>query len=148
MYIYCIGYYSYEGSPQRYLVHDLKFEADEFRQLVLLAVEAVARKWLETPFEDSSWFNQYDCLVPEEISEWLIRERGFRDVELTASENFSGWSAIFPKEDSSFLTDEEINKAATARLVELGLEDQIVAKNQAIADRLDRYTDDVNNSSE
>lgn len=139
MYIYRIGYYSFEESPQRYLTHDVKFEADEFRQLVLLAVEAAARKWLAAPIEDVSWFNQYDCLVPTDIADWLIQERGFRDVELTASENFSGWSSIFPEHDGRFRSDEEINKAATARLIELGLEDQILARNREIEDRLDRY---------
>jgi hypothetical protein len=150
MHIYRVGYTSYEESPFRYLVHDVKFESDEFHQMVILAIEQIVRTWLDRPYQEDApddvpWgrVNRFDSLIPHYVAEYLIRERGFRNLELAAEASFDGWASIVPMDEGFPLSeDNPLNHAVTIRLVEQGLAEAIVAKNDRDEAEMMRRWDD------
>lgn len=152
MYVYRVRYSSFEESPQRYLTHEVKFEPAEFQQMVISALEEIVRRWLDQPVWDENaspdlpWgtLSQFADVVPDHLASYLIKERGFRDIEVAAETDFDGWAQVVPGGDGFPLSKgNNHNQAVTARLVGAGLADAINRKNQLVYDEeRRRYGDD------
>lgn len=148
MFVYRVGYYSYEESPSHYLTHGVEFDQAEFQQLVLTAIEAILRQWLTlTPDQEAldsegshpdtfRTFTHFGDLVGH-IVEWLVTERGFALLSPTASIDFDGWSPLIGPPFRDGMDPEPINVAVQTRLGELGLTALIVERNKKIHAVLD-----------
>lgn len=144
MFVYHVGYYSYEESPSHYLTHGVEFDQAEFQQLVLTAIEAILRKWLTLNPDQEAFdsegchpdtfqtFTQFGDLVGRTV-DWLVAERGFALLSPTASIGFDGWSPLVGPSFRDGRDPEPINVAVQARLGELGLTALVVERNKKIS---------------
>jgi hypothetical protein len=101
MHIYDIGYYSYEDSSYAQLTHSEKYTDEDLRGLVeeaVLAIVAVEKA------REHGYVSTYDS-IHHEVIEWLLTEKGFSKLELTATWNCFGWGSIFMKGDWSRYPD-------------------------------------------
>lgn len=136
MYLYRISCFGYEDAPQRHLMHSVKFEKEEFQQLVFSAIEDIVRRWLLTSVDSVEYDSSTICgllfsfegFAPMEVAEILIRERGFTEMTVDGFVNFSSChqlNRVDPHQEAS-------NNALLDRLSAAGLLESIDRKNEEI----------------
>lgn len=137
MYVYKVGYSSWEESPHRYLVHELKFEEDEFLQMVCGALESVVLQELEKPIDNYSPIRNFSDAFPDPIAEFLIKEKGFINLQVCATVSVSGWDNLHPdlmtgmwERSSRSEATEQPDLTLSLRLTEANLIPRIAAKNE------------------
>lgn len=103
MYIYNIGYNSYEESEDVQLYHEQKFSKKEFENIVIKATINVLKSRKIKKGEHVTFQRILHCVVKE-----LIRNVGFKKVEFTAGFNVFGWANILDKKDWEDDRDEQL----------------------------------------
>lgn len=134
MYIYKIGYFSYEESPHRYLTHEVLFTQEEFDQLIGGALVALVTEQLSRPIPEYFPIRIFSDLFPDLLADFLIRDKGFSELKIAASNSVFGWSSVHPSltGSSSFSSEADSSPptlAASIRLAESNLIPVIVEKN-------------------
>ena len=105
MYIYEVGYHSYEESCYIQLYHEEKFSGKRFEGMVIKATVALLkregiRKGERTSFQD----------ILHDVVEELITAFGFKEVKFTAKFGIFGWANILDEKDWRHDRDELLNR--------------------------------------
>ena len=94
MYIYSMGYHTYEESDNIQLYHEKKFSKKKFEDIVTKATVNVLK---EPEFKKDKHISFQDIIY--DIAEELIKNFGFKEVKFTADFNIFGWANILDEED-------------------------------------------------
>jgi len=105
MYIYNIGYDSYEETEYVQLYHKNKYKNKEFEEMIMKAVVNVLSKQKIKKSEIISFQDIFSDLIEE-----LIKNFGFKKVKFDSKFNVFGWTNILDKEDWKNIRDEKLNK--------------------------------------
>lgn len=113
MYLYKIGYTSYEEAPQIVLAHEALWTQQEFERLIYEVTAQVIEQttrvdqkddYREGLYTSEQRFEDYY----EKVAEVLVEERGFRRVQYQASFMPFGWPSIFNSDDWKSDRDEQL----------------------------------------
>ncbi len=105
MYIYNVGYDTYEESEHVQLYHKNKFSNREFKEKVKTAVVNILNKTKIKDKEKISFQSIFD-----EVIEELVKNFGFKEVKFDAEFGVFGWADILDKEDWKDVRGEELNE--------------------------------------
>lgn len=114
MYIYNIGYNSYEESEYYQLYHEKKFNQKEFEGIVIEAVIFVLKE--SESVENHKHYKHegrpkitfQDILFS--VVEVLVKNFGFKEVKFTSKFNVFGWADILDPDDWKIDRCERLNK--------------------------------------
>lgn len=114
MYIYNIGYHSYEENEDVQLYHKQKFGKEDFDNIVIKATCNVLKK------HDLKKGNEitFQCIFYPIIDD-LIKNFGFNEVKFTAKFSVFGWADLMDEKDWENDRDEQLNlltKAITKKI--------------------------------
>lgn len=114
MYVYNVGYHSYEESEYCQLYHEKKFNQKEFEDIVIEAAISVLK--------ESEHVNNYKDYKHEgrvtitfqdiffSVVEVLVKKFGFKEVKFTSGFNVFGWADILDPNDWKIDRCERLNK--------------------------------------
>jgi len=103
MYIYNIGYHTYEENEYVQLYHKKKFSKKEFENIIIQITKNILKN--KTKKEHLC----FQDILPEVIEE-LIKEFDFKEIKFDAEFNVFGWADIFDKMDWENDRDEQLNR--------------------------------------
>jgi hypothetical protein len=89
MYTYEVGYHSYEECPITVIQHIDKYTKAEFDDIVS---DAYAHIFKTTLIEHK--FQTHPEYLIDGVIEYLINEKGFKAIEITASFSPFGWASV------------------------------------------------------
>lgn len=94
MYLYRIGYTTYEECPYTVLVSDKKYSQDEFTRLITQAIaifiDGQDEEFFEYRVTDDLDFSR----IYSEFLEWFVVAYSFKTVEYTAGFSVFGWTGL------------------------------------------------------
>lgn len=95
MYVYEIGYHSYEESSHKHWKHEQRFSRAELTDIVAECIAESIKESKAHPQDD--WFttldvdDNIDALITSGPFEGGLRQRGFIDLEYAEVMSFFGW---------------------------------------------------------
>ncbi len=104
IYIYNIGYYSYEEIENVQLYHKKRFNKKEFENIITKATINLLKKH---EIKKDKYITFQDIL--DSIIEELIKNFGFKKVKFTAEFNVFGWANILDEKDWKYDRNEQLN---------------------------------------
>ncbi len=105
MYIYDVGYHTYEESDHVQLYHKKEFNKKEFEDIVIKATIDVSKKQKVKKGETIT----FQSILIDVIEE-LTKNFDFEEVEFTSQFNVFGWADILDEKDWERDRDEQLNK--------------------------------------
>lgn len=116
MYIYNIGYGSYEGSESEQMMFSQKLDADQLHNYISKATISVLKKLVDKKCPDIALYMGGDGLTFEELFRYVIKEletMGFQKVEFEADWFCFGWASLINENDWKRDRDENLNKLSS-----------------------------------
>lgn len=107
MYIYNIGYHSYEESEYIQLYHKKEFGRKTFEKILCQATVNVLKNNEEIKKEDKINVTFQDIF--SEVVEELIKNFKFKEVKFSSEFSVFGWASILDEEDWKISRDEQLN---------------------------------------
>lgn len=114
MFIYNLGYHTYEESEYIQLYHNKKFNKKEFEKIVIKATITILKKY---EIKSTEIVTFQDILY--DVVEELIKNFGFKKVKFSSEFNVFGWANILNEKDWEYNRDEQLNKLTKAVKKEL-----------------------------
>jgi hypothetical protein len=115
MFLYKVGYNSYEECPEIVLAHHRDIPGEEFEDLCLSCCEAVAKGMVASGESLHNFSDMY-----EKVADMLVERAGFEHADFSASFSPFGWASVLDNEDWATQRGDELNKI-TNRLLAAGL---------------------------
>lgn len=103
MYIYNVGYHSYEESEYVQLCHTKKFNKKEFEKIVTKATVNILKEYKIKKGEKLSFQD-----ILHEVVRELIKNFGFEEIKFTSEFNVFGWANILDEKDWKHDRDEQL----------------------------------------
>ena len=104
-YVYVVGYGTCEESEYDYLMHKEKLSKEQLREMVETSVVFVVKKMKKDKY---SYIHNYED-VHGEVVEYLIKNYGFKKLEIEGRWNVFGWGSMFVNDWEGYTeTDEEL----------------------------------------
>jgi hypothetical protein len=113
MYIYDMGYYTYEESDYHQICHEQKYNDKEFEEIVIKAAINILKE-KETKKEERISFQD----ILHDVVEELIKNFGFKEVKFTVRHYIFGWPNILDEKDWKGDRGKELNQL-TKRIKEV-----------------------------
>ena len=146
MYLYRVGYGTYEESEHVALSHEKSFTKEDFRKLVVETTVDVVKFVIQKKEEEKDIENEDDKEytdyylhsfqdVLDDVIKKMIEEHGFSRVEYRAQFSVFGWASLFDKGDWETETKMDVGlNSIRQRLSEEGFS----RKNDTFLNELDR----------
>lgn len=107
MYIYNIGYHSYEESEYVQLYHKKEFDKKTFEKILCQATINVLKNNEEFRKEDKRHVTFQNIF--SEVVEELIKNFEFKELKFTSEFSVFGWASILDEKDWKMNRDEQLN---------------------------------------
>lgn len=106
MYLYKIGYYSYEETDYAELKHEQSFSKSQITEMVAEAIiDILTRRTKDDYYHSYQDFH-------ERVIKWLVEHKGFVEVEYDTVWSEFGWGSVFCGKDWDRDRDTELNRLA------------------------------------
>lgn len=91
MYIYSVGYNSYEECPYTVLIHEKKFTKKQFNNIIAEGVVEVAKKMKKK----KEFLHSFEDIYRQGLIEWLIKNKNFKTLKYHLEWSTFGWGSLF-----------------------------------------------------
>jgi hypothetical protein len=115
MFLYRVGYTSYEECPQVALCHERRIDSKEFEEMCLSCAVDAAKEMIAKDEYVHNFSHLYDRVVY-----LMVVRHGFAAAEYAGDFRPFGWPSVFDKDDWEKDRDEDLDKL-TDRLLAAGL---------------------------
>ena len=136
MYLYKIGYGTYEENSYVELSHENKFTEEELTEMIASAIASLIvhiepdenGQYYAHQFKFDEFFNgiyRFDSKERKDIVEWLIEVKGFKRIEYDVTWQGFGWCSVLDKGDwaSSRKKNDEVSQI-TDHLNKFGIKNE------------------------